>query len=69
MKSDLINWAQESLHSNRKISSRLREIAQGNLRDNAHMSDFERQLGQNPHLISPVSYLLQEISSILSFSI
>jgi hypothetical protein len=51
---DPIKQIKEILRSNIKIRSRLRDIENSNLQENDHMSSFERQLCQYPHLISQV---------------
>jgi hypothetical protein len=51
---DPIKQIKETLRSNIKIRSRLQNIEHENLQENHHMSSFERQLCQYPHLISQV---------------
>ncbi len=51
---DPIKQIKEIRRTNIKIRSRLRNIEHVNLQDHDHISSFERQLCQYPHLISQV---------------
>ncbi|CAF4444063.1 unnamed protein product [Rotaria sp. Silwood2] len=54
VKCDLIEQIKQAIRTNLKIRSRLQAIEHTNLQENNHMSSFELQLYQYPHLISQV---------------
>ncbi|UJR32081.1 hypothetical protein I4U23_019549 [Adineta vaga] len=56
-KYDLIERIKQALYSNSKVRSRLQTLEHNTNHDNHHLSSFEKQLCQYPHLIS--QYLLE----------
>lgn len=58
VKYDLIEQIKQTINSNIKIRSRLQTLECMNSEENSHLSSFESQLCQYPHLISQVNNLI-----------